>query len=179
MLCGGLGGTLAAAVGVPASAHFALVAGGGLLLGQAVARGPEAHGGGPLLARPSRRLLLLGALAFTAFLMDGAASDWSAIQVRARGGSGALAAAGFAAFALAPLAPAVMRAAGPAPADIPGVTTLGYLGSFSGPAAVGGLAALAGLPVALTLIAAAGLAQATAVSCATSASIVPRPGRAR
>jgi MFS family permease len=68
-------------------------------------------------------------------------------------------------LAVAPLAPITLgaapdRAAGPAPAAIAAVTTVGYLGSFTGPALIGGLAELADLSAALLLLAAAGAAAA-------------------
>jgi MFS family permease len=210
VLAGGLGGTLAAALGVPVGAHLVGVAGLGLVAGQlatlAVTDAPRAPG--PLLAWPGRPLLWLAALAFAAFLVDGAASNWSAVQV---GGGEVLAAAGFAAFAsgllagrlvgdrtvarlgpervvrlagavasvgvlaalvvpslalagwfaagfgIAPVAPVVMRAAGTkgavAPAmAIAAVTTVGYLGSFTGPPLIGGLAAVIGLDAALGVV---------------------------
>jgi hypothetical protein len=57
---------------------------------------------------------------------------------------------------VAPLAPAVMRAAGrDGPVSIAGVTTVGYLGSFTGPPVIGGLAGAIGLSAALGLLAAA------------------------
>jgi hypothetical protein len=49
------------------------------------------------------------------------------------------------------LAPTIIGAAGGAPAAIAAVSACGYLGSFSGPPAIGGLAELAGLPLALGL----------------------------
>jgi MFS family permease len=210
VLCGGLAGTAAAAAGVAPAAQFAAVAAVALAAGQAAARAlPEPpRSPGPLFARPSRPLLLLGALAFCTFLTDGAASNWSAAEARAKGASPAVAAAAFTAFALAmtavrlaghgrpgrraglliaagagvaalapppltpagwalvgagvaPLAPAVMRAAGAGGAvDIAGVTTVGYLGSFTGPPVIGLLAGATSLPAALTVIVAAGLAAA-------------------
>ncbi len=179
-------------------------------------------GPAPVLVRPSRPLLLLGGVAFCAFLIDGAASNWIAVQLRAEHGAGAgLAAAGYLGFtaalvlgrlpgdrlvrrfgrrrtavacglgaaaaaalatlapvlplalagwalvglAVAPLAPITLgaapdRATGPAPVAIAGVTTVGYLGSFTGPAVIGGLAELSGLSTALLLLAAAGAAAA-------------------
>jgi hypothetical protein len=152
-------------------------------------------------------------VAFCAFLVDGAASNWSAAQVREGGGSDAAAAGAFAAFAcglvlgrvyadsvvrrigpavtvraagvlaalgvagallasaggpallgwfvvgigIAPVAPTVMRAAGttarvPAPVAIAAVTTIGYLGSFTGPPLIGGLASVGGLDAALCVL---------------------------
>jgi MFS family permease len=59
-------------------------------------------------------------------------------------------------LALAPLAPAVLGAApdaagSPSPAALATVTTIGYLGSFAGPPAVGALAERTGLSAALLL----------------------------
>jgi MFS family permease len=178
--------------------------------------------------RPSRPLLLLGAVAFGVFLVDGTATTWLAVHVRelgagqglaagaylgftaallagrlagdrltarlgrrrlVRGGAG-LVAAGLAAalaapgvpwalagwavvgLALGPLAPAVLGAApdtgrGSAPAALATVTTIGYLGSFAGPPAVGVLADGTGLTTALVLpvvvVLAAGLLAGRAV----------------
>ncbi|HEV2870706.1 MAG TPA: hypothetical protein VG409_04710, partial [Actinomycetota bacterium] len=61
---------------------------------------------------------------------------------------------------LAAIAPAVLGAAPsatplPPPVAIAAVTTLGYLGSFTGPPLVGALAELTGLSTALTLLVAA------------------------
>jgi MFS family permease len=220
MLAGGLGGTAAAAAGLTVLPHFALAAGAGLLAGLAATvplvtepRRPRRA----LLARPSGRLVLLGLIAFCAFLLDGAASNWSAAHLHnehaaspaaaaagfsaltaalalarlagdrlvARLGrrrlvqaSGLVAAAGAAVVVVAPtasvavvgwavlgaglaaIAPAVLGAAPSAsqlspPVAIAAVTTLGYLGSFTGPPLVGALAELTGLSTALVLLAAA------------------------
>ena len=105
-----------------------------------------------LLARPSGRLLLLGVIAFCAFLLDGTANNWSA----------ALALAGWATLGagLAAMAPAVLGATpavgrAPLPVAIAAVTTLGYLGSFTGPPLVVALAEVTGLSAALGLLVAA------------------------
>jgi MFS family permease len=217
MLAGGLGGTAAAAAGLSVLPHFVLAATAGRLAGLAAnlplvtePRRPRQA----VLARPSGRLLLLGLLAFCAFLLDGAASNWSAAHLHhEHAASPALAAAGFstltAALALARLvgdrliahlgrlrvvqasglvaaagsavvvvaptapmallgwailgaglaaiAPAVLGAAPsatrlPPPVAIAAVTTLGYLGSFTGPPLVGALAELTGLSTALVLL---------------------------
>jgi hypothetical protein len=112
MLAGGLGGTAAAAAGLTVLPHFALAATIGLLAGLAATRrlvSEPRQPRQPLLARPGGQVLLLGAIAFCAFLLDGAASNWSATQVHdEHAASPALAAAGFsaltAALALARLA---------------------------------------------------------------------------
>ena len=221
MLAGGLAGT-AAAAGLAVLAHFALAATAGLLAGLAAAghlavepRQP----GQALLARPGGRLLLLGTIAFCAFLLDGAASNWSAAHLHdEHAASPALAAAGFSALTaalalarlagdrliarlgrlrvvqasgllaatgatvvataptaplallgwatlgagLATIAPAVLGAAPtasqlPPPVAIAAVTTLGYLGSFTGPPLVGVMAELTGLSTALALLVAAAI----------------------
>ena len=220
MLAGGLAGTAAAAAGLAVLPHFALAATAGLLAGLAATRHlavEPRQPGQALLARPGGRLLLLGAIAFCAFLLDGAASNWSAAHLHdEHAASPALAAAGFSAFTaalalarlagdrliarlgrlrvvqasgllaatgaavvataptaplallgwatlgagLATIAPAVLGAAPsasqlPPPVAIAAVTTLGYLGSFTGPPLVGVLAELTGLSTALALLVAA------------------------
>jgi MFS family permease len=105
MLAGGLGGTAAAAAGLAVLPHFALAAATGLLAGLAAIRWlvtEPRRPRQPLLARPSGRLLLLGAIAFCAFLLDGAASNWSAAHLHdEHAASPALAAAGFSALTAA------------------------------------------------------------------------------
>jgi MFS family permease len=217
MLAGGLAGTAAAAADLAVLPHFVLAGGAGLLAGVAATRWLVDEPRRPrrrLLARPSGRLLLLGAVAFCAFLLDGAASNWSAAHLHGeRGASPALAAAGFSAFTaavalgrlagdrlvdrfgrvrvvqasglvaaaggvtvaaaptatlalagwatlgagLAAVAPAILGAVpavatGPLPLAIAAVTTLGYLGSFTGPPLVGALAGATGLSAALWLL---------------------------
>jgi MFS family permease len=222
LLAGGLVGTAAAAAAVPVPAHFAAAAAAGL--GAALAAAPrlvaepEAKAR-RLLARPRGRLLLLALVAFCAFLLDGAAYNWSAVQLRtehhagpgpaaaaftlfalalavgrlfgdhlvARAGRarvvqgcGALAAggsalavaaaspavrlAGWALFGLglAALAPTVLGAApgastAPPAMAIAAVTTIGYLGSFTGPPAIGALAEVTGLSAALGVLVAVSL----------------------
>ena len=220
MLAGGLGGTAAAAAGLTVLPHFALAATIGLLAGLAATRrlvSEPRQPRQPLLARPGGQVLLLGAIAFCAFLLDGAASNWSATQLHdEHAASPALAAAGFSALTaalalarlagdrliarlgslrvvqasglvaaagsavvvaaptaplalagwailgagLAAIAPAVLGAAPsgsqlPPPVAIAAVTTLGYLGSFTGPPLIGALAELTGLSTALALLIAA------------------------
>jgi len=226
VMVGGLGGAAAAAAGASPAAHFAGVALLALLVLPAATRqlvreaAPPA-GGGALRAVRDRRLVLLGAVAFCAFLLDGAAYNWLAVQLREGGASPAVAACGVAAFAgalgagrlvtdrlvahhgrgtvvragglvaaagaavallapatglalagwavfgagLAPLAPTVLGAAAsasaaPAPAAIAAVTTIGYLGSFTGPPLIGALAGGIGLDAALGLLVVAALAAA-------------------
>jgi MFS family permease len=123
VLAGGLGGTVAATADVPVEAHFAGVAAAGAILGQlaagalvdehrraddgvrpvalqATARRDAMARGRPV-GRVDRRLVLLGAVAFCAFLLDGGAYAWIAVHLRSEGAAPGLAAAGFSAFALA------------------------------------------------------------------------------
>jgi MFS family permease len=220
MLGGGLGGTAAAATGLAVLPHLTLAAAVGLLAGEAATLPLISEPRRPrqaLLARPSGPLLLLGAIAFCAFLLDGAASNWSAAHLHGEhAASPVLAAAGFSALTaalalarvfgdrlvaglgrlrvvqasglvaatgsvivvaaptapvallgwavlgagLAAIAPAVLGAAPsaaplPPPVAIAAVTTLGYLGSFTGPPLVGALAELTSLSTALGLLVAA------------------------
>jgi MFS family permease len=223
MLAGGLIGTAAVAAGLSVGAHFAAVAAVAVALGLAatVALVDEPRGDAPVLARPGRELRRLGAVGFCAFLIEGAANDWSAVHLRAaQDASPALAAAGFSVFALglalarlggdrlvmavgrpralrcaglvaavgaviaiapadpvvalagwgllgagvAVVAPTILGAAGedaPSPAvAIAGVSTVAYLGGFSGPPLIGALAAGAGLTTALGVLPLAALAVA-------------------
>lgn len=222
LLAGGLAATGAAAGHVPLVVHFGAVAAAGGLPALAAFGWLPAAGPGrpmPVLVRPGRRLLLLGAMAFCAFLIDGGASYWAAVDLRTQQHApAAIAAAGYTSFTaamaaarlfgdrarsrsgrvraaeccgaiatggavlvvlapntaialtgwvtigigLAVLAPTVVAAAPGRAVDttpaaaIAAVTTLGYLGSFTGPALIGGLASLVGLSAALGLLAAAG-----------------------
>ncbi len=223
MLAGGLAGTAAVAAGLSVGAHFAAVAVGGAALGLAatVALLDEPRRDAPVLARPGREVAWLGAVGFCAFLVEGAANDWSAVHLRAaQDASPALAAAGFSVFALglalarlggdrlvmavgracalrcaglvaavgavaaiapadpvvalagwallgagvAVVAPTILGAAGedaPSPAvAIAGISTVAYLGGFSGPPLIGALAAGAGLTAALGVLPLAALAVA-------------------
>src|SRR3954451_8749362 len=78
LVAGGLIGAAADPAGVPVAAHFALVAALGLAgsLAASAALVSEAGGERPAFARPTRRLLLLGVLAFCAYGLDGAAYNW-------------------------------------------------------------------------------------------------------
>jgi MFS family permease len=214
LVAGGLAGTVAAATDLPVAAHFAIA--GVIGLGSALAASARllaerSEGPQPAFARPSRKLLLLGLLAFCAFALDGAAYNWSAVDLRTEhNASLALAAWAFTAFAiafalgriigdrqvtrfgrmrvtqgcagvaatgaalivlapaalpaiagwalfglgLAAVAPTVLGAAphtgDAAPATaIAAVTTIGYLGSFTGPSALGALAQATQLSTAL------------------------------
>jgi hypothetical protein len=242
LVAGGLAGGAAAAAGVSVTAHFAAVAVLGLAAGigatfwlvrdRALPRGRATAGrraatgsraterrsaaprGGGTLARPSGPLLGLGLIAFCAFLLDGAAYNWSAVHLSSEHragaglaagaftlfsltlaigrlfgdrlverfgrvsvvrGCGAVAAAGSAlaiaapaaapsiagwalfGLGLAALAPTVLGAAPAAScrspaAAIAAVTTIGYLGSFTGPPLVGALAEAGSLSAALGLL---------------------------
>jgi MFS family permease len=221
LLAGGLAATVAAAVHVPLPIHFGVVGLVAVIAGLVSAtRLPPgtATQRSPILARPDRPLVLLGIVAFCAFLIDGGASNWAAVDLRTQhhatatlsaaaytsftaalalvrlGGDPAIsrfgrrrlvqacgltAAVGAVLVVLAPtaavalagwtvvgagtalLAPTVLGAAParsttitPATA-IAAVTTLGYLGSFSGPPLIGALADLGNLSDALLVLAAA------------------------
>jgi HAD superfamily hydrolase (TIGR01509 family) len=100
-------GALAAAGGIDPVEHFgatALAIGlGALLAGQRLLP-PEADDREPtpILARPQRALLILGAAAFFTLLAEGAAADWSAVYLSDSLGAGAATAAlGYTAFSLA------------------------------------------------------------------------------
>jgi MFS family permease len=120
VVAGGVGGTLCAARAVPLGAHFAAVAGTALVVaqlamgaslteaqGDGAERDARPHGNGPGEAerdsrRARRRLVTLGLLASGAFFVEGAAGDWSAIELRAVHGAGpGLAGAAFTIFSLA------------------------------------------------------------------------------
>jgi Major Facilitator Superfamily len=225
LFLGGLGGAACAAADLGPAAHFAIVAAlaapVGIAASRRLAREPASEDR-VLLVHPGGRLLVLGLVAFCAFLLDGAAYTWSAVHLRrALGASPGLAAAGFSAFALAvgvgrtcsdgviarvgrarlvrlaalvtaagvavvaaagepavgiagwalyglglaAIAPGVLGAA-PALAQarpavaIAAVTTIGYLGSFTGPPAIGGLAQATHLSLALLALAAPALVAA-------------------
>ena len=100
-------GALAAGAGIDPPAHFGAVAvaiGSGLLLAGPRLLPPEADDREPtpILARPQRSLLVLGAAAFFTLMAEGAAADWSAVYLSDSVGAGAAAAAlGYTAFSLA------------------------------------------------------------------------------
>ncbi|HEX7255890.1 MAG TPA: HAD-IA family hydrolase [Gaiellaceae bacterium] len=100
-------GALAAAGGIDPVEHFgatalaiglaALIAGSRLLPPDADDREPT-----PILARPQRALILVGAAAFFTLLAEGAAADWSAVYLSDSLGAGAaVAALGYTLFSLA------------------------------------------------------------------------------
>jgi len=218
LVAGGLAGSAAAAAAVPVSAHLGAVAVVGLAAGMGatfwLVRDAVPPGDRRAFTRPSGPLLGLGLIAFCAFLLDGAAYNWSAVhlstehnagpglaataftvfsltlalgrlagdglverlgRVRVVQGCGAVAAAGSALAVAAPaaglslagwalfglglaaLAPTVLGAApaaghGSPAAAIAAVTTVGYLGSFTGPPLVGALAEAGSLGAALGLL---------------------------
>jgi MFS family permease len=95
---------------------------------------------GPLLARPTRALALLGLFAFCALLSEGAVNDWAAVYLANSLHSGeALAAGGLAAFSLTM---AVGRLAGDRLTEALGPVTLARGGA--GLAALGMASAVAG-----------------------------------
>jgi MFS family permease len=219
LTAGGAAGTFVAAR-LDVQMHLAIAAAIGLAAALAASAWlvPDRdRGRHRVLARPNRRLLLLGVLAFCAFGLDGAALGWSAVDMRdehgaaagvaataftgfalalatgrvagdrliarhgrvrvVRSGAGvaaagsllvvvapgaALALAGWALFGLglSVVAPTLLgaapRAGGVPPAvAIAAVSTIGYLGSFTGPPVIGGLAQPAGLSAALLVLVAA------------------------
>jgi MFS family permease len=100
---GGVAGTAAAATGISVTVHFAVVAAVALVIAMVATtvllREPTREGQ-PAFVRPSRRLMLLGFIAFCAFLLDGVAYSWSAVHLRTQyDGSVGLAAAAFTVFA--------------------------------------------------------------------------------
>src|SRR3954470_1251342 len=106
-LAGASLGGLAASVGLEPLPHLAIVVGAGAVAASIATRGlPAARAAppprGPRFARPSRRLAVLGAIAFCALLAEGAVFDWSGIFMRREAG---------AALGLAPVALAVFNLA--------------------------------------------------------------------
>jgi predicted MFS family arabinose efflux permease len=106
-LAGALAGGAAAAGGLAPVTHLAIAAVVGAAAAAVAARGllpaaAEPRSDGPRLARPSRRLAALGAVAFCTLLAEGAVFDWSGVFLkREAGASAALVPAGLAAFNLA------------------------------------------------------------------------------
>ncbi|QYN37197.1 hypothetical protein K1T35_08115 [Pseudonocardia sp. DSM 110487] len=98
VLLGAAVATAAATAGVPLPVHFAAVGTVAALAAlPAAVAAPTAAGAAPrLLARPDRRLVLIGAVAFCGFLVEGAAAAWAGIHLRTEhGASAGLAAAGY------------------------------------------------------------------------------------
>lgn len=138
--------TLALAAGLT-PAHAALAAALAVVATMAVAGPRLLHAAGsdpgPLLVRPHGMVLLLGALAFAAFLTEGAMLDWTALLLtQARGIEPAQAGIGYTLFSLTMTA-----------GRLTGDRVVGALGSrrvllWGGLLAVSGLALLAVAPVA-------------------------------
>jgi hypothetical protein len=105
LVAGALLATAAAAAGLPLPAHFGTVAAAGAVCGLAATACLPAGPGGAgvrLAARPGRRLMLPGIVAFCAFLIDGAASNWAAVGMRTeQHATATLAAATYTAFTAA------------------------------------------------------------------------------
>lgn len=120
VVAGGVGGTLCAARAIPLTAHFASVAGIAVVASQLsigallderpadadrdapATRREPGPGAGHDSRRARRRLAAIGLLASGAFFVEGAASDWSAIELRTVHGAGpGLAGAAFTTFSLA------------------------------------------------------------------------------
>jgi MFS family permease len=106
-LAGGALGAAAAGAGLAVTVHLPLVAALALVVGAVWTRAflpageDAAEAGAPLLVRPPRSLLALGALAFACLLIEGASADWSAVYLRdSAGASAAAAALGFTAFSV-------------------------------------------------------------------------------
>ena len=112
-LAGAAGGGMIAAGGASAQLHLAVVGGVMIALVVVAARAmlpasaewhpPEAEAeAGDEGARPGRRVILLGVLAFSVLFAEGAMGDWSAVYLRDVAGAGpGLAASGYAAFSIA------------------------------------------------------------------------------
>jgi len=106
-LVGAAIGAAAAAAGVDVRVHLAAV---GIFTGvvgltwsrRFLAAGADAVGHAePVLVRPPRRLLALGALAFACLIIEGASADWSAVYLRDELGTAAgTAALAFTAFSV-------------------------------------------------------------------------------
>ncbi|HEX3723044.1 MAG TPA: MFS transporter, partial [Nitrolancea sp.] len=100
-----IGGGLAA-LGISPRLHLFIVAlfmgiFGGYIAGWLLPESPVKDDRGPMFARPTRLLAVLGIVAFCAVLNEGAMSDWSAVYLRdAIGTSAGLAAVGFTVFSI-------------------------------------------------------------------------------
>ncbi len=171
-LSGAALGGLAAAAGLDPLPHLAIVVAVGALAAAVAARGlpaadaePPPHG--PRLARPSRRLVALGAIAFCALLAEGAVFDWSGIYMRREADAAlGLAPAGLAAFNLAM---GFGRLSADRIAERVGSVCLGGWGA---------LLAAAGLATALALATPAGAVAGFAVMGAGLAAVFPLSLRA-
>src|SRR5215208_6874777 len=105
IVAGGSAGTAAAGLGVGLAVHFTAAAIAGVAVGLVATRWLVREPDGPprpTFARPSRRFLVLGLVAFCATLVTSTAENWSAVALRVQHGAGqALGAATFTAYALA------------------------------------------------------------------------------
>jgi MFS family permease len=105
-LAGAVAAAAAIAAGLSPPVHLTIVAVVGAAAALACVRGllpveADAHSHGPRFARPSRRLVAVGAIAFCALLAEGSVFDWSAIFMRSEAHApDALAPIAFAAFSL-------------------------------------------------------------------------------
>jgi hypothetical protein len=102
VLGGGAVATAAATAGIALAVHFSVVGAAGalavLLAVGAAPTGPRGAAPRPL-ARPDRRLVPIGAVAFCGFLVEGAATSWVGVHLSAEhGASPALAGAGYTAL---------------------------------------------------------------------------------
>lgn len=104
-LVGAVLGAGAAAINMSAQLHFAIAS--GLLLACGLLASswllPTVHdrSAGSVFARPTRKLVVFGAIAFCSLLAEGVVNDWSAIYLRdVTGASSGLAAVGYAVFSL-------------------------------------------------------------------------------
>ncbi len=167
LLLGALLATAAAAADLMLLVHLTAVAALALAVGLTATlpllREPQPHHRGPRTRsrrqRPRGRLLLLGAVAFCAFLIDGAATTWIAVQLRTdHGAAPGLAAAGYLVFTAALVLSRLMgdgcSARHPRPRIVRGcglLTAAGVAVAVLAPAAWIALAgwALVGLAVAL------------------------------
>jgi MFS family permease len=131
---------IAAAAGLAPLPHLAIVAAVGAAIAVVASRGlppaevePSPHA--RRFARPSRRLVALGVVAFCTLLAEGAVFDWSGIYIRQEtGASVGLAPAGLAAFNLAM---GFGRLSADSLAERLGSATLGRAGALVGAAGLG------------------------------------------
>src|SRR4051794_31141639 len=103
LLLGAATAAAAAALGVDSGVHFGAIAAVALLVALPATLAPsgatEPEPPGRSLTRPDRRLLVVGSLAFCAFLVDGTVNNWIAVHLRTEHGAGqGLAAAGYLVF---------------------------------------------------------------------------------
>ena len=152
-LSGAVLGSLAAHQGVPPAVHLALVAVllGGVMLAvrPSLPEASPAHDTPAAKGRPDATMVLLGAMALCAFLVEGAMADWSAVLLRdTLSTSDAVAPWGYAAFAVAMTA---MRFAGDRVTQKFGAVGVLRLGNLLGAVALA--AALFTQSLALTLFA--------------------------